>query len=60
MAAVICDAGITEPTEMSNSPAIISRPTGSATMPTSAAMFSQLDHPGAPTNTAPPIAAKKA
>ena len=40
---------MTEPTEMSSSPAIIRRPTGSAMMPTSAAMFSQLEKPGAPT-----------
>ena len=49
-----------EPTEMSNSPAIIKSPTGRAMIPTSAAMFSQLDQPGAPMKTAPPRYAKKA
>lgn len=44
---------------MSNSPEIISSPTGKAMIPTSAAMFNQLDHPGAPTKTAPPKIAKK-
>ena len=40
-------AGMTAPIEMSSSPAIISRPTGSATMPISAATFSQLEKPAA-------------
>ena len=59
-AAVTDDAGMIEPTEISSSPAIIRRPTGRAMMPTSAAMLSQLDQPGAPMKTAPPIKEKKA
>ena len=51
-------AGMTAPMEMSSSPAIISRPMGSATMPISAAMFSQLDKPAELTKTAPPAIAK--
>ena len=47
-------AGMMAPMEMSSSPAIISRPMGSATMPISAATFSQLEMPAAPTKTAPP------
>ena len=46
IATVIAPAGIIEPTEMSSSPAIISRPTGSATMPRLAATLSQLAAPG--------------
>ena len=41
-AVVIAPAGIIAPNEMSISPAIIRRPTGSATMPRLAAKFSQL------------------
>ena len=52
-------AGITAPTEMSSSPAIIKSPTGSATMPISAAMLSQLAAPAGLRNVAPPKMAKK-
>ena len=45
IATVIAPAGIIEPIEMSSSPAIISRPTGSATMPRLAATLSQLAAP---------------
>jgi len=51
-------AGMIAPMEMSNSPAIINSPMGSATMPISAATLSQLEMPAAPTKTAPPAVAK--
>src|SRR5882724_11629905 len=58
MATVSEDAGMTAPTEMSSSPAIISRPTGRATMPISDAILSQLDQPAADKNCPPPVTAK--
>ena len=55
---VVDDAGIIEPIEMSNSPAIIKRPMGMAMMPSEAATFSQLAAPVNETKFAPPKAAK--
>ena len=59
MARVIELDARTEPTERSSSPAIISRPTGMAMMPSSAATFSQLAAPPADRNCCPPKIAKK-
>ena len=52
-------AGSTEPTERSSCPAIISRPTGRAMMPSSAATLSQLAAPPADRKLAPPKIEKK-
>src|SRR5271154_1208941 len=60
MATVIDPAGTIEPIEMSSSPAIISNPIGSATIPREAATLSQLAAPLADTKLAPPKTAKKA
>jgi hypothetical protein len=53
-------AGITVPTERSRCPAIISKPTGSATIPSSAATLSQLAAPLADMKSAPPKNEKNA
>src|ERR1700679_3874931 len=53
-------AGIIEPIERSSCPAIISKPTGSATIPSSAATLSQLAAPPAERKFAPPNTEKNA
>jgi hypothetical protein len=53
-------AGTTEPTDRSRCPAIISRPTGSAMMPSSEATLSQLAVPPALMKLAPPNTEKNA
>ena len=58
MAMVIDDAGIIDPIEISNSPAIISNPMGMAMMPSDAATFNQLAAPLNETKFVPPKAAK--
>jgi hypothetical protein len=58
MAQVIDPAGMIEPIEISNSPAIIKRPMGMATMPSWAATFSQLAAPVGEAKLVPPKAVK--
>jgi len=52
-------AGISDPIEISSSPAIISNPIGIATIPSDAATLSQLAAPVADTKLLPPKTAKK-